>query len=1122
MLRPMLLVGVGGSGGKTLQLLHRELRWRLRDVGWNDGVPRGWQFIHIDVPDIPDTGLGHDALPVNSAQVGGQYVSLAPKAVTYKAIDETWLDDTKSPELAKVASWRPRAEDVKIAIGSGAGQFRTIGRVVGLSQASQIKDAIAKAQNRLVEPGVQSQMQRLSSLLGASDSTVDADPQVVIVSSMAGGSGAGMFLDIADIIRAAKPAGWQDSSIGVLYTADVFQHIPELGRQGVMPNSLATLCELMNGYWNGNTPGPEYRSFERAGIPVAGFQRRGLRYPLMVGASNNSVAFDSQHSVYQACAKTLAAFMTSPGAQNSINAYLAGNWVAASVALPDDTPLKDSTQGTVVSAMGMGSMSLGRDRFARYTAQRLARDSVEHALRAHLVGRKVPEELTFEAARDEAAISQLSWFINECALDELGEEHNQVLDELRPTGNEASSAVRSAVRSHIREYPEAQANEYAQMVIQKTEGNRASYVSATDQAIRQRAVDWVERTVERLEAATLESISRSGLEVATELLRRLVDHVRDVINDLTTEIHKYEGHADRLDEGVFYAVQEWGTAQMTSDNTLLEKATINAVKALEWGMEARLRATATQLLDDFCRKELTPLYDAARHALQSLQVDEHPEPGTPSIGVSDWPTADSIPESLRPALNERLVEDVDSFPAAYSEQLVATVRRPDDLMQRLPPEMAERVAIGEILTGRARDLDNGDVIRCLDSWWPQLLATQRPASVARYDLRLGARDILDRAEQWAHRRDTAMGEYVHESLRSYVSVEEPAERARRRSRVIGAFREVLGVAPPLIEMNNILVLSIHGQAPDAQFHFTAVPFAQTDLEKELLAVADGAGQSENVLEQLEQAMGVGDEQRIEIITTLSAPVEPMVLQSILRPIAEQWTSCRDKASTREQFWKWRRARALPEFVPVSPEVLDSMVRGWFLGRLFGELQYDKQRFASEPVTILDPEYSRPVEFPYPYLGPLPNSEQELLPAVLESLAVAMLDCQVSGTTDPLKAYGRLRALGERSTADLRNWVHFGTTPEGTQPIDRAWKVQDQEVPTPQAATPAQRQEAVMTYLVGRMRNYVQVLDESPVTKASLLTQPRWLDLRDSLEAAFRTLMADVTNAGAHEADDGGD
>jgi len=1122
MLRPMMLVGVGGSGGKTLQLLHRELRWRLRDAGWTEGVPAGWQFIHIDVPAAPDTTMGNEASLVNSSLVGGRYIGLAPEGVTYKAIDNDWINDARSPELAKVATWRPRAEDVNVAIGAGAGQFRTIGRVVSLSQANLIRDALSSARTKLSDPGIHPQLQRLSIHLGAEAAGISPDPQAVVISSMAGGSGAGMFLDVADIIRAANPAGWGDSSIGILYTADVFSEIPELARQGVMPNSLAALCEMMNGYWNNTQPGDEYRALERAGIPAAAFERRGLRYPLFVGRSNNSVTFPDQTTVYEASAKTLAAFMTSPAAQNSVYAYLAGNWVNSSVAMQDATPFKDSVKGTVASAMGMGSMSLGRDRFARYTAQRLARSGVEHALRAHTVGRKVPEEITFEAARDEVAVSQLEWFINQCGLDELGEEHNQVLDALRPTNTDADEAARAAIRQQVGQFTQAQPNEYANMIIQHAEHQRPTYVSATDQALRQQASIWVGLIVSRLEAATLESLSRSGLEATVEILRRLETHVRNVINDLTNEISKYQGMADRMAEGVSGALNEFGTAAMVADNELIPKGIGRAVKTLAFGLEARLRQTACILLDDFARNELRPLLDASSNALGGLRVDEHPPAGAPSLGIEDWPTAGIIPRALFPALNERLVEDVETFPKSFEDQLANTVRDALDPDRILSPRESERLAVGEILTGRGRDLSVGDVLLPTDTWWPQMLNTQRPATAARYQFRLGGADLLERAEDWTHRRDTALGEFVHESLRSYVEVDDMEERAHRRTRVLNAFQEVLAVSPPLVQINNAIVGAVHGVAPSAQYHFTSIPFAQTDIEPELVAMTQNAGQPDDVLAQLSKAMGTGEEQRIEIITTLSAPVQPIVLQSVIKPIAEQWTSSRDNNATREQFWRWRRARALPEFIPASPEVIASMTRGWFLGRLLGDLTWDKQAIGAEAVQIYNPEYQRDEAFPFPYLGPSPTGEMDLLPAVLESMGLSMLESQIRGNIEPLRAYSLLRSLGEDAPQHLRNWVQFGNTAHGKPPLPRAWQNADKSIPTEQDATPADRQRAVLAYLDGRKRNYVDRLDENPVTRASMLTQPRWLDLRDILDSAFAALHSETANISTSEADDDGD
>ena len=44
MLQPFILVGVGGSGGKTLRAMRQTLLRRIRQVGWTgvDG-PRRWR-----------------------------------------------------------------------------------------------------------------------------------------------------------------------------------------------------------------------------------------------------------------------------------------------------------------------------------------------------------------------------------------------------------------------------------------------------------------------------------------------------------------------------------------------------------------------------------------------------------------------------------------------------------------------------------------------------------------------------------------------------------------------------------------------------------------------------------------------------------------------------------------------------------------------------------------------------------------------------------------------------------------------------------------------------------------------------------------------------------------------
>ena len=199
-----------------------------------------------------------------------------------------------------------------------------------------------------------------------------------------------------------------------------------------------------------------------------------------------------------------------------------------------------------------------------------------------------------------------------------------------------------------------------------------------------------------------------------------------------------------------------------------------------------------------------------------------------------------------------------------------------------------------------------------------------------------------------------------------------------------------------------------------------------------------------------------------------------------------------------------------------------MTRGWFLGRLLGDLTWDKQAIGSDPVQIYNPEYERDEAFPFPYLGPSPTGEMDLLPAVLESMGLSMLESQIRGNIEPLRAYSLLRSLGEDAPQHLRNWVQFGNTAHGQPALPRAWQNADKSIPSERDATPADRQSAVLAYLDGRKRNYVDRLDENPVTRASMLTQPRWLDLRDILDSAFAALYSETANISTSEADDDGD
>lgn len=132
MLTRFLLIGVGGSGGKTMRYCWRELDRKLEAAGWTEGLPKAWQFLHIDVPEIPD-GIEGDV----PADVGMEYLGLARQPRRYADFDRDLV--TSDPAiLPAIAGWRTDPTLPYAPPYNGAGQRRTVGRVVTVTEIDRI------------------------------------------------------------------------------------------------------------------------------------------------------------------------------------------------------------------------------------------------------------------------------------------------------------------------------------------------------------------------------------------------------------------------------------------------------------------------------------------------------------------------------------------------------------------------------------------------------------------------------------------------------------------------------------------------------------------------------------------------------------------------------------------------------------------------------------------------------------------------------------------------------------------------------------------------------------------------------------------------------------------------
>src|SRR4051812_11487564 len=94
LLQPFLFIGVGGSGGKTLRVLHEELEQRLRALQWEGDFPSAWQFVHIDVPTHADGDDGD--LP--GQLPAADYVGLIPPRTDYRNVDESLMSGARGDD----------------------------------------------------------------------------------------------------------------------------------------------------------------------------------------------------------------------------------------------------------------------------------------------------------------------------------------------------------------------------------------------------------------------------------------------------------------------------------------------------------------------------------------------------------------------------------------------------------------------------------------------------------------------------------------------------------------------------------------------------------------------------------------------------------------------------------------------------------------------------------------------------------------------------------------------------------------------------------------------------------------------------------------------------------------
>lgn len=1121
MLRPFLLVGVGGSGGKTLRAVRQGLKAKLQQEGWTEGIPEAWQFLHIDSPQTQD-GLEFPAglLPMQD------YLSIVPNGVNYATVYQSIKGSSDSKFVTDIERPLPSDKEVTVPIALGAGAYRAIGRTIAVAALSKIHARAATAITRMQTTSADAQLNKLTKHLGFQVAGKQ-DPTVIVVSSIAGGSGAGMFIDVTEAVKsAAAGQPWAERTFAVLYAPDVFEQIGNM--DAIAPNALAAISETMSGYWNTNPTDATQALYRSAGlIPMqTAASKIGPAFTYVVGRKNGSVDFGTQSGVYKAISTSLCTWMTDDKVQDSMSAYAVANFSAKAVPLQDATGLKrPGMDAPPFSSLGFARVSLGMERFVDYASERLAKQALKTILERHLEQDPGLKEKTEEQWRTYYADSSEGRFLSDSKLNEVSEANNDIIDALTPSMDEPVLNFKNLIQSQVEAAVKpagVDLSTWVQWISNAYDVNLTGSLANVANLRNDKIRTWVDEMPRHVQKLVTSYISEQGLPVTVELMKRLIEQCKRAAGELLDERARHLADASQVQVLVSQALSPVATqAAIPKNHPAVAAAYAQAQTCFAIRAYADLKEAASALLTDFVENLLQPMFKELASAQATLLarvndpklLDQRENP------YPEWPDfkSNSVPQRFKPAPNERLLINYSSYPQEFDRLVSQTIA--DDKVD------AKRKVIDELIMGTfgieaLQSLEPEQTWSLLKQdqiWIPKdrlFQVKQAAPSTAKFSFATDHMEYVDFSYLWLNIPGRSFKAYLDQRIATYLGDDsDKGEQSKRQGNFVKEFQAAVASADPLVEFDNALLTEIHTPAAkEKSVVFSAIPVEPGDTLyealKDILVTYNywvpGASES-----WFQGAGAAGNARYIDIFTQTAFPVQPIVMSSVMGPISQTWGSAASRKVSRTNFLKWRRARSLAEAIPAAPDVWRQMLRGWYVSRLLNELKLDKDDVAYDEVgpkvsVWVDPG-SNFVSFPYPLMTPNLAPVADMPGIILDSLTVALANCYSEHSLRPLLPYQRLLKLGGNANQidrELQEWLVSGKLLlAGTPAIDenRAGSATD---------TFESRRDKCVAYLDEELKKFKTAMDG--IDKfADPRTYPVSWEIREDIEKAINDVISGI-------------
>lgn len=1036
-----LFIGLGGSGGKTLRFLKDQIRRWMKAHGIEGDIPSGWQFLHIDAPPQPDGNEINDRVPHLAAD---EYVGLVRVGVAFDDLQAQL--DAAADRRAELRTWRVEPAGLRIPIEAGAGQYRAVGHTIGTLYCNDVRGRIEEKLSLLNAGTAAKELNyAYAQAHGTDGAPMGAGPTYIfVISSLAGGTGAGLLNTVCDVVRGMDVAGGSDL-FGIIYTSEVFNVLPAARKAGVHGNGLAAVCELLNGFWWGGNPSaddevvvePIVDPFLQAAGVVGTLNFSGPSYSFLVGLQNaQGVNFGTFDALFEGVGRALLSWVTDEEVAGSFISYTIANFKAAAAANIRGEALVDSGETGAIglppfSALGFARVSLGTDHFERYAVERVVRDSYRHLVEYHWqsddakhAGKSLNSNDPDTIARH-LAETYGDWFRGELRIEEVDFEAGPLRGELCPSGGSIDRLDGPCRDYQLQIEQDAAldaggsraASEWRGLIDPAVDDRFPAFERQIRRDLDRRSAEWVATVEQRALETVRAALIRYGLRVTARLCAGTAAYLRTaVVSNLRTNVvPTLRQWADAWRDEASQELDGVG-GRLKPTDTRIRRYVELAVHHRTFALDALVAERAAELAREAADHLFDPIVEAIEGAFGRLRNDDGPE---------------SI--EFGPPENEFALIDRQEYEALFDRLLRQTFGSDD------------YASLREAVIGCTEcDPRSGETfVDVARSWAPGARWSGAPANI---DLAVGStRQLLARsATAWLNADGGPFGELLGLSLRSALDTDAAsgtaitaAERQEYQRRFVASLPAAINAAAPLVDVDPTLAGLVGTDAGHERvWHFSRLPFGPGPDGPHPMAQQVAQVLSRTIdPEQVAKLMRADERRRyIDIASQLAAPQSVLALKSLLAPIAQDWGQQRGIGQVAlQQFWEHRRAQTLQRFVPCPQAHLRCLIRGWFTARILGLLD---PAGIDEPIRIAR-DGRNPVTFPHPPLSPA--SRDDRLGPVLEALGLAYVEVAERGSLEPLEAYVRLLELGtsgdggilhyDSLNSRLAEWIESGR-PDG--------------------------------------------------------------------------------------------